>query len=445
MNLSSLRQSLWRCRSGFVRTMMRLGVAMVLACVVAGSAFAADALRQPSRLGGGPNPPAPPPHDHIGTISQPLSGTQGTIWPSNSIAVCWENPTAADQASRTAVQQQIAATWEANSLVRFTGWGTCGANDKGIRIQTGDFHPHTEGVGTQLDGKHGGMKLNFTWTGCGGNAIGCVRWVAAHEFGHALGFDHEQNRPDAPPWCAEQAQGPTPDIYMTPFDAQSIMNYCNTQWNNNGNLSASDIAGVQFWYGPSQSSGNPWLPDCRVNAVLYTDNNFAGKSLMISGTMDELAEAGFNDRASSLCVPAGMILKAYTDWGFSGTAVTFRGPTLVRALPGQNDKFSSVQLIDARTNDVLFDAPPNCASQAVVFEDSFFRKGRIVVGSSLPDLTKVNFNDKISSVCVPAGHSVTLFQDINFKGQSVTFAGPAFRTNLKTMGWNDSVSSIKFN
>jgi Dual-action HEIGH metallo-peptidase len=163
---------------------------------------------------------------------------------------------------REIVRQAVSATWEANSQVRFVGWGICqgtvpvaestttcnGTLDdgaQGIRIRVGSVLGRTC-VGTTVDGVRQGMQLKLT-----GLSDDQIRKIAVHEFGHVLGFKHEQVRPDTPEWCTERDAGG--DVgscsFANAWDPSSVMNYCNVAWNGNGQLSATDIAALQMFYG----------------------------------------------------------------------------------------------------------------------------------------------------------------------------------------------------
>lgn len=172
------------------------------------------------------------------------------------IYVCWENPTQQHSAEQALVQQAVAETWQAYSQLRFEGWQACVPGNYGIHIRIDDSGPHTKGLGRQLDRKQDGMVLNFTFNNwsptCKENEArrkSCIYTIAVHEFGHAIGYAHEQNRFDAPGECQELRQGNNGDLLLTSYDPDSVMNYCNERYNNDGRLSERDRLALAAIYG----------------------------------------------------------------------------------------------------------------------------------------------------------------------------------------------------
>jgi len=66
------------------------------------------------------------------------------------------------------------------------------------------------------------------------------------------------------------------------------MNYCSPNWNNDGNLSTTDIQGVRQYYGSSTFAGN------RKGAVVWPNN----KIYFFNGTQYTRYDVA-NDRADS--------------------------------------------------------------------------------------------------------------------------------------------------
>lgn len=176
-----------------------------------------------------------------------------SVMTTKELTVCWENLSDSSTLFRKNVQDTVEETWAFYSLIRFKGWGNqCPNEGIDIRIAIG-AEPETKYLGKRLQGVKNGMTLQTDFSEvdyCKSKPLYfCERAAAVHEFGHALSLTHEQNREDAKPFCKGEDQGDYPDAILTDYDPDSIMNYCNKDWNNDGLLSEKDIQSIIYLYG----------------------------------------------------------------------------------------------------------------------------------------------------------------------------------------------------
>ena len=73
--------------------------------------------------------------------------------------------------------------------------------------------------------------------------------------------------------------------------------------------------------------------------------------------------------------------------------------------------------------------------------DANYKNGPWLVSEDIANFKDYGFNDKISSINVPNGMKVTLYEHSNYKGKSITLSGDV--PNFKNIGFNDMASSLK--
>jgi hypothetical protein len=268
-----------------------LPVAMVLGGVLAGCAgTAAD-----------PEP--------VEQTQSPLYGNSdpNSHWPGGVVNVCFDPSTGNKPTLLATAQQLLKDSWGYVANVSFVGWSSCPSSPPiGSSWVSVHFVSGTNGSTTYPPGRHVGSTVEVdlisdgTWEH--------FQYEVIHEFGHALGFYHEQERPDnwpkgdssPPEYCSQLDKGRqavTGGIYYTAcYDTASIMNYCAGQ---PLQLSGGDIDGVRAAYGFSPMCSlaagcEPTDPDKGTVSVIDTASVW-GRSIKLHTTSGGAAWASIEN------------------------------------------------------------------------------------------------------------------------------------------------------
>jgi hypothetical protein len=214
-------------------------------------------------------PAAPSAGEDTATAEQRALGFLNRRWPSPVIPVCWVNPAPGDAANRALVQSSVTSAF-APAGVTFTGWDTCvpGPTDR-IEISVAEENP-ISAVGR---GQPTTMTLNFTMKNGGPTTQAarctdparlqpCIQTAAVHEFAHAVGLRHEEQRTDALTNCGAPDNRLFDDsnVNLGAQDPTSILNHCNPGIigvpSFQTTLSSGDIASIQLLFGHATATGS---------------------------------------------------------------------------------------------------------------------------------------------------------------------------------------------
>lgn len=227
----------------------------------------------------------------------------------------------------------------------------------------------------------------------------------------------------------------------------------------NGSDWGDEISSVRV-YRPSRRGGR--YTDCRV-PTLFGDDDFDGRAVTVDRSIPDLHRLGVGDQASSICVPSGWVIIVYEDTNYRGQSLEIRGPDSVADLkrdrPGGSDWGDRISSVEAfrggrrgrgqRGNGGYYEdrgdwgtPRASCDRYPLIYSDDDFRGRSLDLSTSIPDLRSRGMGDQVSSVCVPSGWRVILYEDAGYRGRSLTLDGPREVYNLDDDSWGDRASSV---
>ena len=194
--------------------------------------------------------------------------------------------------------------------------------------------------------------------------------------------------------------------------------------------------------------------------TLFSDDGFRGNHVTLQRDAHNLSDFGFNDRASSLVVRAG-VWQLCEDKDFGGYCAEF-GPGEYRELPRFNDRISSAREVtrgrdersgpgwrgdredrrderDGRRGDWREGRGYGGGEAVQLFSGPRFEGATVGVSGDVRSLNDAGFNDRAVSIVINEGRW-EFCEHGDFRGQCVVY-GPGRYPFLE--GMNNRISSMR--
>jgi hypothetical protein len=175
-------------------------------------------------------------------------------------------------------------------------------------------------------------------------------------------------------------------------------------------------------------SGQPVL-ESGCTLTVYKDKGYSGDSWETTDAYkNQLSKVSFNDAISSLKVEDGCKVTFYFNEYYSGTSISYYGD-IYYVGSSYNDKFSSYELGE------------DSSCYVNLYEDQYYGGETRSFTTDISDLRSYGWSDKVTSLALKSGCTVTFYTDINYGGTAYTY-----NANTDNVGKsaNDQFSSLKF-
>lgn len=177
-----------------------------------------------------------------------------------------------------------------------------------------------------------------------------------------------------------------------------------------------------------------------ANLTFYKDDSYSGR-LAPYNTSDSIyvtysRHSDSNDEVSSMLLSNGCVILA-EHGDLNGKWLIENGNIPSLSPFGMNDKISSFAMFEPS-----FYHQCKESSIAVMYEhgNGSGRKYPLVPGAIQPNIGY--FNDKASSVYIPARTNITFYEHSSLRGASITLSGNGGIIDLHAHGWGDRASSF---